>query len=216
MHVAGGAMIAPAAALILLASSVVPAASLPGVYVTDQMEMAGALELQENGHFRYQFDYGAASETAEGDWTVDGSTVRLTSNPMPRQPDFALVRDDPAPEAQVYVAVEDGSFGTWSPLTVEMTLDGIDHPVLASADDDGRVTPPDGHRILALKMLMPVYETGGAPVPLTATSGHRLLFRLQPNDMGKAPFKAEPLTLDGSAMVMHRYDTEIVFRRAKE
>jgi hypothetical protein len=216
MHVAGGAMIAPAAALILLAGSSVRAASLPGVYVTDQMEMAGALDLQKNGHFRYQFDYGAASESAEGDWTFDGSTVRLTSNPMPKQPDFALVRDDPAPEGQVYVAVEDSSFGAWSPLTVEMTLDGIDRPVLAYADDDGRVAPPEGHRILAVKMLMPVYEAGGAPVSLTSTSGHRLLFRLEPNDMGEARFNAEPLTLDGSAMVMHRYDTEIVFRRSRK
>ena len=155
-------------------------------------------------------------ESAEGDWTLDGSAVHLTSNPMPKQPDFALVRDDPAPAGQVFVAIEDGSFGTWTPLTVEMTLDAINHPVLGYADDDGRVTAPDGHRILAVKMLMPVYETGGNAVQLSADRGHRLLFRLEPNDMGKAPFKAEPLTLDGSAMIMHRYDTEIVFRRAKE
>ena len=180
------------------------------------MEMAGALELQTNGHFRYQFDYGAVSESAEGKWALDGSTVRLTSDPMPTQPDFALVSDDPAPAGEVYVAIEDSRFGTWTPLTVEMTVDGIGHPLMAYANDDGRLEGPPGHRILAVKMLLPANETGVSPVQLDAERGHRLLFRLEPNDIGAAAFRGEPLTLDGSDMVMHHYDTEIVFHRAKQ
>lgn len=205
-----------AAALLLLAFAQPSPTSLPGLYVTDQMEMAGALELQKNGHFRFQFDYGAVSDSAEGDWTLDGSTVRLTSKPMPKLPDFALVSDEPAPVGEIYVAIEDSRFGTWTPLTVEMTVDGIDHPILSYADDDGRLHAPDGHRILAVKMLMPANETGGAPVQVGSAVGHRLLFRLEPNDIGTAAFQAEPLTVEGSSMVMHRYDTEIVFRRAKQ
>ena len=38
------------------------------------MEVGAALELQKNGHFRYQLDYGAVSEHAEGDWTFDGKS----------------------------------------------------------------------------------------------------------------------------------------------
>ena len=34
------------------------------------MEVGVALELQKNGHFRYQLDYGAVSEQADGDWTL--------------------------------------------------------------------------------------------------------------------------------------------------
>ena len=33
-----------------------------GLYEIDQMEMAGGLELQPNGRFRYAFDYGAVRE----------------------------------------------------------------------------------------------------------------------------------------------------------
>ena len=206
-----------AAALALLAAQAAPAhpARLAGLYVTNQMEMAGALELKSNGHFRYQFDYGAASEEAAGDWVLDGNTVRLTSNPMPKLPEFALVRDDPAPAGDLYVAVEDAGFGTWTPLSVIVTADGIDRPVGLYANDDGRVTAPDGHRITSLKLLMPVYETGGDPVQLSADRGHRLLFKILPNDMGKAPFHGEPLEIKGTAMVMHRYDAEIIFRRTK-
>ena len=65
------------------------------------MEVGAALELQANGHFRYQLDYGAVSEQGEGDWTFDGTIVRLTSNPMPKLPSFELARDDPAPKGEL-------------------------------------------------------------------------------------------------------------------
>jgi hypothetical protein len=54
-----------------------------GLYEIDQMEMAGGLELQPNGRFRYAFDYGAVSEVSEGKWAVEGATVLLTTDPMP-------------------------------------------------------------------------------------------------------------------------------------
>lgn len=209
-------MITAIFALLMAAAQPAPSKTLPGLYVTSQMEMAGALELQRSGHFRYQFDYGAVSESAEGNWTLDGNTVHLTSNPMPREPDFAVVRDDSAPAGQLYVAVEESDLGTWTPLTVQLTVDGIGRPVFAYADDDGKVDAPEGRRITAVKMLMPAYETGGDPVQLAPDRGHRLLFRLESNDMGKAAFRSEPLTVEHSALIMHRYDAEIVFRRAKQ
>jgi hypothetical protein len=178
------------------------------------MEMGGALELQKNGHFRYQLDYGAVSETAEGDWALDGDAVRLTTNPMPEQPDFIVERDDPAPAGQLYVAVDNPDM-SWSPLTVELTVDGFDKPVEVYAQDDGRVDPPNGHRITAVKMLLPVYETGGEPVQLSADRGHRLLFKPRMNDAGRAPLRGEKLQLKGSDLVMHRYDAEIIFRRQR-
>jgi hypothetical protein len=207
-------MIPAAAALLLVASSPAIPNQLPGLYVINQMEMGGALELQPGGHFRYQFDYGAVSESAEGDWSFDGTNVRLTSNPVPREPDFALVSDDPAPRGETYVAVEESALGTWSPLAVELTVEGVDAPIFAYADDDGKVDAPEGHAIKSVKMLVPVYATGGAGVPLSPERGHRLLFRLQPNDMGKAAFRGEPLKVEPSTIIMHRYDAEIVFRRA--
>lgn len=209
-------MIPAILALLVAASPPAPSKTLPGLYVTNQMEMAGALELRRSGHFRYQFEYGAVSESAEGEWTVEGNTVHLTSNPMPREPDFLVVRDDSAPAGELYVAVEESELGTWTPLTVQLMVEGIDRPIFAYADDDGRVEAPEGRRIDAVKMLMPAYDTGGDPVRLAPDRGHRLLFRLEQNDMGKAAFRSEPLKVEHSAMIMHRYDAEIVFRRAKQ
>ena len=71
------------AALLLGAAQLAPAADLAGLYQTQQIEVAAALELQPTGHFRYALEYGAVSEATEGDWTSDGAIVRLTSNPMP-------------------------------------------------------------------------------------------------------------------------------------
>lgn len=206
-----------AAAVSALVAGAAPhtPAKLAGLYETSQMEMGGALELQPGGHFRYQLEYGAASEEAEGDWTFDGTTVRLTSNPMPSKPAFALVSDEPAPAGDLYVAVEDSRFGIWTPLTVVVTADGFDRPIKMYAEDDGRVIAPNGQRVTSVRMLLPVYESGGDPVQLSADRGHRLLFRIQPNDLGKAPLQSEPLDFHAGSLVMHRYDTEITFRRAR-
>jgi len=58
-------------------------AQVAGLYEINQMEMAGGLELQPSGRFRYGFDYGAVSEVSEGKWTVENGTVLLTTDPMP-------------------------------------------------------------------------------------------------------------------------------------
>src|SRR3954465_6065523 len=97
-------------ALLWLAAA--PAhSSVAGLYQSQTMEVGAALELQKNGHFRYQLDYGAVSEQAEGDWTSDGKTVWLTTRPKPVPPSFELVRDDPAPAGEVMMSIEPSGFG---------------------------------------------------------------------------------------------------------
>ena len=67
------------AALLLAAADAPPVA---GFYVSHQIEIGAAIELESDGHFQYQLDYGAVSEVAEGDWTSDGSNVYLTATRM--------------------------------------------------------------------------------------------------------------------------------------
>ena len=67
-------------AALLLAMA--EAASPVGFYTTNQMEVGAALELDSDGRFRYQLDYGAVSEAAEGVWSSDGTMVYLTANRM--------------------------------------------------------------------------------------------------------------------------------------
>jgi hypothetical protein len=62
-----------------------------GFYRARQIEVGAALELDADGHFQYQLDYGAASESAEGMWSSDGKAVYLTARTMTgmyKQPAF--------------------------------------------------------------------------------------------------------------------------------
>ena len=99
-------MVALTAALLLVAAPVA-AQNMAGTYEIDQMEMAGGLELQPDGRFRYALDYGAVSEVSEGDWRQDGSTVLLTTKPMPPKSEcdrgFASACFDRTP-----LSIEDG------------------------------------------------------------------------------------------------------------
>jgi hypothetical protein len=67
-------------AALLLAMADAPAPT--GFYTTHQIEVGAALQLDEDGKFQYQLDYGAVSEAAEGNWTSDGTTVYLTATRM--------------------------------------------------------------------------------------------------------------------------------------
>jgi len=67
-------------AALLLAAADAP--SPAGFYVSNQIEIGAALELEADGKFQYQLDYGAVSEAAEGNWSSDGTTVYLTATRM--------------------------------------------------------------------------------------------------------------------------------------
>ena len=70
---------------ILIAALLLAAAEAPhvtGFYRSNQMEIGAALELDPDGRFMYQLDYGAVSEAAEGTWSADGTAVYLTATRM--------------------------------------------------------------------------------------------------------------------------------------
>ena len=197
---------------LLLASA---QAAVAGVYQAQQMEVGAALELQKNHHFRYQLDYGAVSEQAEGDWAFDGKTVRLTTRPAPHQPNFELVRDDPAPVGEVVITLERPGFGTEGyRLRAVGTDAATGEKGLVSAGDDGRIDS-GGHKLSAIEPLIPVYGSPGGRFSLSGDRGHHLLLRFHANDIGHAAFDHEPLTLTPRGLVFNRYETQIRFIRVR-
>ena len=199
-------MIALALAPLLVA--VAPASNVAGLYRSNQMEIGAALELRSDGHFRYALDYGAVSETGEGVWVADSSTVRLTSQPMPTPPSFAIVKDLPAAPGELWVDFENPGFDWGGPLEMLLSFDKIVGLVRVFADENGRVET-NGGRVTAIRPLVPVYGTMGAPLPLTGERGHRLTIRFLRNDLGKARFKSEPLQLTPEGLLLNRYETSI-------
>jgi len=205
------AMAALAAASPALADAPSPA----GLYAISQMEMGGGLELRPDGTFRYQLDYGAVSESAEGKWSVADGVVRLTSDPMPRPPRFVMVADDPAPRGELYVSLEDPGFGWGSPFRVAVTFADMDRPQERYADENDKVDLDHAGPALSVAPIMPVYDALYEPYPLSPQTGHRVRFRFEPNDIGQAAFDREPLVREGEALVLMRYDARIVFRPAR-
>ena len=67
------------AALLL---SMADAPAVTGFYMAHQIEVGAALQLDDDGKFQYQLDYGAVSEAAEGKWSTDGTNVYLTATRM--------------------------------------------------------------------------------------------------------------------------------------
>lgn len=195
----------------LLALAPVPA-TLPGIYRSQQMEVGAGLELTEDGRFRYALDYGAVSELAEGKWTTDGKTVRLTSVPMPKAPGFQIVKDDPAPPGELWVEFENPGFDWGGPLEMLLTIDGEKTLLRTEPDERGRVDIGP-RKVLAIQPLIPVYEEFGPPLKLAPDRGHRVTVRFNRNDLGKARFSGEPLTIEDGDLLLRRYDTTIRFRR---
>jgi hypothetical protein len=199
---------------VLLLAAAPPTDSPAGLYETHQMEVAAGLELRPDGHFRYALTYGAMDEEAEGKWAADGTTVRLTSDPMPKEPAFELVRDDPAAKGELFITLEKTDFGWGGPLHAIVRIAGETEPALIVADQEGRVDLR-GRLVTSVQPLMPMSETAGTPVALSADHGHRLLFRFHANDFGRAAFRNQALKRSGTDLLLERYDTTFRFVKVR-
>lgn len=209
------------AALALLAASVSPApaqdrATLAGGYQAEQMEVGAFLLLAADGRFRYVLDYGAVSETSEGRWTVDNGTVRLVTEPQVKPPRFVVVKDEPAPKGELKVALVDPGFDWGDPFEVSLTFVGGIAPQIRAAGTDGVVALDAGMQPASVLPIMPVYDVKQEPYVLSPETGHHVLFRFEPNDLGRADFRSEPLRIDGKTLVLNRYDTEIRLNRVDD
>jgi len=201
--------------MVGVAALVLAPAAIAGLYQAQQMEVGAAIELQKNGHFRYQLDYGAVSEQAEGDWTFDGKTVRLTTRPVPHQPSFELVRDDPAPAGEITITIEPPGFGADGYRLKALGTDAATgEKGLVTTGGDGRVDS-GGHKLSAIEPLVPVHGTSGARFALNPDRGHHLLLRFHANDLGHAAFDKEPLALSPRGLVLNRYETQIRFIKVR-
>lgn len=201
--------------IVLLVAALAPPDSVAGLYQSQQMEVGAALELQKNGHFRYQLSYGAIDEESEGDWTFDGTAVHLTSKPMPKEPSFELVSDKPAAKCSLSLSVDWGRFSWSSPPNVLVTYEDAPKELhFLQADENGNVHLANC-AISSVLPIVPMFDIPGAPLQLASRTGHKLSLRFVPNDLGHVAFRGEPLKIDGSALLMERYDAEIRFIRVR-
>lgn len=202
------------AALLLAATAPHPAA-LVGLYNGGQMELAATLVLRPDGRFGYALSYGALDEEASGTWEAEGDMVRLTTLPTVVPPQFVVESDTPDIMGGFTLILSNAAILRGTPLRVLLFYAPDEAPLSSEVAPDGRVVLPDSRRPNALLPLLPVYPPSGEPILLTGKSGHRLTVRFEPNDIGKADFRGEPLAIEGDTLVLPRFDRVLRFRRAR-
>jgi len=187
-------------------------ASLVGHYDGHQMEMGAELVLNANGRFQYGVAYGALDEEAEGSWVQQGDQVLLTSDPVtPAR--FVFLGQKAAPAGTFSLALDapEGmslqffdavlTFAHRKPQGGQLTDDGVSVPI------DPKDPP------LTVRLFLPMYELKGDPVSIDPAKGYSLSFRFEPNDLGKADFRATPLALDKGDLLLERFGRTIRFHR---
>lgn len=188
-------------------------AALVGAYDGHQMEIAAGLTLKADGHFSYALAYGALDEEARGTWEARDGRVLLTTRPAVIPPRFVVVQDEPVITGGLFVTLADPHILQGSRLKVVLFYGPMDRPQMTETDTNGRVRLPDSRRPGAFQPLLPVYDRGPHPIPLTGKSGHRITVRFEPHDLGKADFRSEPLVIEGNTLILPRYGRELRFRR---
>jgi hypothetical protein len=195
-----------------LASPTFAASPLVGTYDGHQMEVAAGLDLNADGTFQYGLSYGALDEQAKGRWVERDGKVLLTTEPAPRPPAFTVVSDTPSQDGKLAVALDKPDALGGFTLTVRVTFKGTDRPMFLEVGEDGTVPLPRGLTPVAIVPDLPIYDVPLTPYPLKDV-GRTLIFRFQPNDLGVADFRDEPLTIDNGQLVMRRYDRTLTFRK---
>jgi len=189
--------------------------SLAGMYDGGQMEVAARLLLKPDGHFNYELAYGALDEAAAGTWELRYGAVYLTTVPAVVPPRFVVESDKPDPRGGLWIKLSSGPLMRDAPQRIYLIYGPNEEPDMAEVADDGHVPLPGNRRPTAIIPEIPVYPIMSKPIPLTGAGGHRFILRFEPNDIGKADFRAQRLAIEDGKLVMTRRDLELVlhFRR---
>ena len=197
---------------LFLAPPALTASPLVGTYTGNQTELAAGLRLKADGTFDYGLSYGALDERASGRWAERDGKVLLTTDPPPRPPAFPVVSDTPSGDGKLHVALDRPDALGGFTLTVRVTFAGADRPAFIEAGEDGTVPLPRGQTPVSIVPDLPVYDVPVAPYPLKS-AGRSIVFRFEPNDLGVADFRDEPLAVDNGALILRRYDRTLRFRK---
>ncbi|WP_157216057.1 hypothetical protein [Flavisphingomonas formosensis] len=187
---------------------------IAGGYFTSQPEVASELMLKPDGRFQWYLSYGALDENATGSWKRQGDTVLLTTEPVVTPPRFSLDAAVPDPEKalKIRVAGPDGK-----PIgRVDVALTAADGTVQATATDENgyALFAKPGTRSQSVKLGIRVFGVASEAFPVDLAKGNLMLFRFEPNDLGRADFKAEPVRIRDGALVLDRWGIALTYHPA--
>lgn len=191
-------------------------AELAGQYALRGLrEAAGGLELMPDGRFRYGMSYGALDEQAEGSWRLDCNSVRLTTEPAPHQPEWALLATEPGDPGRFALLLENPVGQPIANIEVYVRLK--DGSIEQSSTRSGWMEAPldARHMPVAVRFNIPVFGVSSPEFPIDLARGHRLRFRLDPRDLGVRDFRDWPLEVRGDILALPEAPDGVGFHRLK-
>lgn len=210
-----GSIVLLLAAVSTAAAQGMQPAALVGTYDGRQMEMAAGLELRADGRFRYGLSYGALDEEASGKWTVSGSNVLLTSDPV-RAPRFVVVSQGRGASGMLQLTLDVPNGLSRQYFSAVITRNNGETQRQQLGEDGLSLPFASGNSPTAIRMLFPVFSVISEPLTLDPNRGYSVRFRFEPNDIGKVDFQATPLQIGNGELVLDRHGRTIRFRRSRQ
>lgn len=196
----------------LAGGSAAPAqAPLEGIYITEQMEMASALELMPEGRFRWFLSYGALDLSAEGRWRRDGDAVLLDTEPAVRPPRVEFVGTGSEEAEGLVVQIKDANGQTPEYLTVQAEYESGE-PGQAMFDQTVYRFEPSDRRIVAIRVGSNIFQFWADRVPVPA-GARQMRFRFDPGDLGRADFRGTRAALGGNGLDLPVMGEPLHYRR---
>jgi hypothetical protein len=203
-----------AAAALMLAPGAADARGPAGRYrLVGEQDVASELLLKPDGRFEYALAAGALDERAEGRWTLQGKSVRLTTEPKPKPAMFsagAATRSNEAPLTLRAVWPDGRGIAG---IDFRIGFDAGD-PVEDYTQEDGWSMPAEEKRVPRwVQLELRMYNLASPRFPIDASAANALTFTLTPNDLGVFDFQGTMLDVSDAGLRMHRGPYLLVYRR---
>ena len=210
-----------AARMVLILFAVWPAvaaaqAETPGYYVSDMMEVGSVLELDPDGTYRWQFDYGSLSLSSRGRWTRrDAATILLDSEGGRVAPSVELARTSRDDREGVAVALEPDSLMAARILEIEAEYADGTVDRMAMERIRRRLPSSEARRLVAIRLGSELYDFASARFAVAAGGDNVLSFRIAWNDLNRVDFRSLPARIVGDRLLFEWRGTTLSHRRAE-
>jgi len=176
------------------------------------MEVGSELLLTTDGNFEYALAYGAADYWAKGTWRRENNRVVLNSTGTKEAP-FRFLRSEAGKPGKVCVWVVDkDGHGVEN---IQVALQTANQQFEATTTSDGGALFPDAADARTVVFEVPVYSIKAGPFEINP-SDNDFYFEINGDAITQVFFKDEPLSIDGSALVMKYWNPEQPMRYKKQ
>ena len=196
-----------------IASPLAQSDDVAGHYVlTGMMEVGSELLLKPDGQFEFMLAYGAADYWAKGTWRHEKDAVLLKS-PGTKEEPFRFLRSDAGTSGGIRVSVL-GKNGRGVPH-IRVTLHAAGGDAEATTADDGAAEFPEVSKPRAVSFEVRVYELQAGPFDINPA--HKdIYFEINADAIQQVIFTDEPLTVDGTSLVMTHWGADRPMRYEKQ